>query len=235
MFTFESRILWAHSSKNRDYLKLPKSGFFCGFFVCFCFFFSCSMWTVSCDMENLVHWPGIEPRPPSWEHSLSHLVLGKSQWNCLRVIKDNKFPKYLFCRISHAALFGKKKKMSYLRMCRNPAAGPPIHQQPVTRCSCRHPQEVTAQTARDRFPHNICSNTPWSPAVEILLVQSHDLQLEISLHINLIVSHKCLNPWMVSEHLCWRWAWLELCISIFVPSLILLLSLISALSLFSVW
>ena len=112
MFTFESRILWAHSSMNRDYLKLPKSGFFCGFFVCFCFFFSCSMWTVSCDMENLVHWPGIEPRPPSWEHSLSHLVLvlGKSQWNCLRVIKDNKFPKYLFCRISHAALFGKKKK-----------------------------------------------------------------------------------------------------------------------------
>ena len=185
-------------------------------------------------MGDLVHWPGIEPRPPSWEHSLSHLVLGKSQWNHLRVIKDNKFPKYLFCRTLHAALFG-KKKMSYLPMSRNPVAGPPIHQQPVTRLSCRQPHEVTAQTARERSPHNICSNTPCIPAVEILLVQSHDLQLEISLHINLIVSHKCLNPWLVTEHLCWRRAWLELCISIFVPSLILLLSLISVLSLFSIW
>lgn len=109
MFTFESRILWAHSSKNRDYLKLLKCGVFLWFFCLFLlFFFSCSMWTVGCDMGDLVHWPGIEPRPPSWEHSLGHLVLalGKSQWNCLRVIKDNKCPKYLFCRTSHG--WGKK-------------------------------------------------------------------------------------------------------------------------------
>ena len=52
MFTFESRILWAHSSRNRDYLKLPKSG---GFFVFFVGFFFCFFKVVACKLL-LVAW-----------------------------------------------------------------------------------------------------------------------------------------------------------------------------------
>ena len=59
----------------------------------------------------------------------------------------------------------------------------------------RHPWELTAQTAWDWFPSNICSNTPWSPEVAILSVRNHDLQLEVSLHIDLIASYECLNLW----------------------------------------
>ena len=36
-------------------------------------FFSCSIWTLSCDMQDLVPWPGIKPRPPALETwHLSH-------------------------------------------------------------------------------------------------------------------------------------------------------------------
>ena len=91
MFTFESRILWAHSSKNRDYLKLLKCGVFLWFFCLFLlFFFSCSMWTCSYSMwfpsfltkNDLVFWLRMGPGPPALGvlatrpgKSLIHLLL----------------------------------------------------------------------------------------------------------------------------------------------------------------